>query len=50
MGITYYEADLEAIVTLHFDPIVITATIRDCRVGRLLMDEESVISMLYLNC
>lgn len=49
-GITFYESNLEVVVMPHTDPVVIIATIGNCRIGQLLEHEDSALSLLYLNC
>lgn len=33
----------------YTDPVVIIATIGDCRIGQVLVDEDNTLSLLYLN-
>lgn len=49
MGITFYESDLEVVITPYTDHMVITTTIADYRMGQLLVNKSSVLSLLYLN-
>lgn len=42
--------NLEAVLVPHNDLVVITAIIRDFRIGRLMVDEGSALSFKYLNC
>lgn len=47
-GIIFYEVDLEAVILSHNDPMIITTLIKDWQINRLLVDEGSAPSLLYL--
>lgn len=49
MRITFYESDFEAVLVPHNDPVVTTATVGDCKISHLLVEEGSASSLLYLN-
>lgn len=48
-GVTFYDSNLEAVLVLHRNPVIIRAIINDWRISRLLMDEGSALSLVYLN-
>lgn len=50
ISITFYESDMDAVLVPYNDLMVITTTIGEFSISRLLVDEGSALSLLYLKC
>lgn len=49
-GIIFYKSSMEVVLAPHSNPVVIKESINDWRINRVLVNEGSTLSLLYLNC